>query len=166
MTTVTRNSRLGCLRRALVNHLNCHIILSTFHHSLTTHSPHCSNRVQGVYISSSPHPQRLQILYLDPARDSWLSPRELCNSCAGPAASACIIAPSLRLDRHPTDHGNRSVYHAILSLPFVLPITNLQPPVRICVCGDEGTGKSSLIASLVKDVFVSNKIQVSAAQLT
>ncbi|KAL5614452.1 hypothetical protein BROUX41_004557 [Berkeleyomyces rouxiae] len=31
--------------------------------------------------------------------------------------------------------------------------------VRICVCGDEGTGKSSLIASLVKDVFVSNKIQ-------
>ncbi|KKA26404.1 hypothetical protein TD95_001400 [Thielaviopsis punctulata] len=31
--------------------------------------------------------------------------------------------------------------------------------VRICVCGDEGTGKSSLIASLVKDVFVANKIQ-------
>ncbi|KAF4309944.1 putative mitochondrial rho gtpase protein [Botryosphaeria dothidea] len=26
--------------------------------------------------------------------------------------------------------------------------------VRICVCGDEGTGKSSLITSLVKDVFV------------
>ncbi|ROT36274.1 mitochondrial Rho GTPase [Sodiomyces alkalinus F11] len=31
--------------------------------------------------------------------------------------------------------------------------------VRICVCGDEGTGKSSLIASLVKDVFIQNKIQ-------
>ncbi|KAK0640896.1 EF hand associated-domain-containing protein [Cercophora newfieldiana] len=31
--------------------------------------------------------------------------------------------------------------------------------VRICVCGDEGTGKSSLIASFVKDVFVANKIQ-------
>lgn len=31
--------------------------------------------------------------------------------------------------------------------------------VRICVCGDEGTGKSSLITSLVKDVFVTNKIQ-------
>lgn len=30
---------------------------------------------------------------------------------------------------------------------------------RICVCGDEGTGKSSLIASFVKDVFVANKIQ-------
>ncbi|EGS19906.1 uncharacterized protein CTHT_0043990 [Thermochaetoides thermophila DSM 1495] len=31
--------------------------------------------------------------------------------------------------------------------------------VRICVCGDEGTGKSSLIASFVKDTFVTNKIQ-------
>ncbi|KAL7273573.1 ERMES complex Ca(2+)-binding regulatory GTPase gem1 [Rhizina undulata] len=31
--------------------------------------------------------------------------------------------------------------------------------VRIVVCGDEGTGKSSLITSLVKDVFVSSKIQ-------
>ncbi|KAK0743330.1 EF hand associated-domain-containing protein [Schizothecium vesticola] len=31
--------------------------------------------------------------------------------------------------------------------------------VRVCVCGDEGTGKSSLIASLVKNVFVANKIQ-------
>jgi mitochondrial Rho GTPase 1 len=31
--------------------------------------------------------------------------------------------------------------------------------VRICVCGDEGAGKSSLIASLVKDGFVANKIQ-------
>ncbi|KAF8476826.1 EF hand associated-domain-containing protein [Kalaharituber pfeilii] len=31
--------------------------------------------------------------------------------------------------------------------------------LRIVVCGDEGTGKSSLITSLVKDVFVSGKIQ-------
>ncbi|KAI9726011.1 MAG: ERMES complex Ca(2+)-binding regulatory GTPase gem1 [Cirrosporium novae-zelandiae] len=33
--------------------------------------------------------------------------------------------------------------------------------VRIVVCGDEGTGKSSLITSLVKDVFVTNKIQTT-----
>lgn len=38
--------------------------------------------------------------------------------------------------------------------------------VRICVCGDEGTGKSSLIASLVRDVFVSNKIQSVLPQIT
>lgn len=38
--------------------------------------------------------------------------------------------------------------------------------VRICVCGDEGTGKSSLIASLVKDVFVANKIQPVLPQIT
>ncbi|KAI1758211.1 mitochondrial Rho GTPase [Xylaria castorea] len=38
--------------------------------------------------------------------------------------------------------------------------------VRICVCGDEGTGKSSLIASLVKDVFVNNKIQPVLPQIT
>lgn len=38
--------------------------------------------------------------------------------------------------------------------------------VRICVCGDEGTGKSSLIASLVKDVFVANKIQAVLPQIT
>ncbi|KAI5866157.1 mitochondrial Rho GTPase [Durotheca rogersii] len=38
--------------------------------------------------------------------------------------------------------------------------------VRICVCGDEGTGKSSLIASLVKDVFVSHKIQPVLPQIT
>ncbi|KAG0130908.1 EF hand associated-domain-containing protein [Tuber indicum] len=31
--------------------------------------------------------------------------------------------------------------------------------VRIVVCGDEGTGKSSLITSLVKDVFIPSKIQ-------
>ncbi|KAK1771795.1 mitochondrial Rho GTPase [Phialemonium atrogriseum] len=38
--------------------------------------------------------------------------------------------------------------------------------VRVCVCGDEGTGKSSLIASLVKDVFVANKIQSVLPQIT
>jgi Ras family protein T1 len=31
--------------------------------------------------------------------------------------------------------------------------------VRICVVGDDSTGKSSLITSLVKDVFVTGKIQ-------
>ncbi|KAI9743001.1 MAG: ERMES complex Ca(2+)-binding regulatory GTPase gem1 [Claussenomyces sp. TS43310] len=38
--------------------------------------------------------------------------------------------------------------------------------VRICVCGDEGTGKSSLITSLVKDVFVTHKIQSVLPQIT
>ncbi|KAH7157739.1 mitochondrial Rho GTPase 1 [Dactylonectria estremocensis] len=38
--------------------------------------------------------------------------------------------------------------------------------VRICVCGDESTGKSSLIASLVKDQFVTNKIQPVLPQIT
>ncbi|KAH8729360.1 EF hand associated-domain-containing protein [Ilyonectria robusta] len=38
--------------------------------------------------------------------------------------------------------------------------------VRICVCGDENTGKSSLIASLVKDQFVTNKIQPVLPQIT
>ncbi|PWY82295.1 hypothetical protein BO83DRAFT_434008 [Aspergillus eucalypticola CBS 122712] len=38
--------------------------------------------------------------------------------------------------------------------------------VRICVCGDEGTGKSSLITSLVKGVFVTNKIQPILPQIT
>lgn len=38
--------------------------------------------------------------------------------------------------------------------------------VRICVCGDEGTGKSSLITSLVKDIFVTNKIQPILPQIT
>lgn len=36
---------------------------------------------------------------------------------------------------------------------------SLTAVVRICVCGDIGTGKSSLITALVKDVFVTNKIQ-------
>ena len=38
--------------------------------------------------------------------------------------------------------------------------------VRICVCGDEGCGKSSLITSLVKDTFVNNKIQPVLPQIT
>lgn len=38
--------------------------------------------------------------------------------------------------------------------------------VRICVCGDEGTGKSSLVTSLVKGVFVTNKIQPVLPQVT
>ena len=38
--------------------------------------------------------------------------------------------------------------------------------VRICVCGDEGCGKSSLITSLVKDTFVNNKIQAVLPQIT
>lgn len=38
--------------------------------------------------------------------------------------------------------------------------------MRISVCGDEGTGKSSLITSLVKDTFVNNKIQPILPQIT
>ncbi|KAI9769069.1 MAG: ERMES complex Ca(2+)-binding regulatory GTPase gem1 [Geoglossum simile] len=38
--------------------------------------------------------------------------------------------------------------------------------VRICVCGDEGTGKSSLITSLVKDELVTTKIQPVLPQIT
>ncbi|KAL6714584.1 ERMES complex Ca(2+)-binding regulatory GTPase gem1 [Lecanora helva] len=38
--------------------------------------------------------------------------------------------------------------------------------VRICLCGDEGTGKSSLIVSLVKDSFVTNKIEPVLPQIT
>ncbi|KAI9864191.1 MAG: ERMES complex Ca(2+)-binding regulatory GTPase gem1 [Vezdaea acicularis] len=38
--------------------------------------------------------------------------------------------------------------------------------VRICVCGDEGTGKSSLITSFVKDTFVTTKIQSVLPQVT
>lgn len=41
-----------------------------------------------------------------------------------------------------------------------------QCSVRICVCGDESTGKSSLIASLVKDQFITNKIQPVLPQIT
>lgn len=37
---------------------------------------------------------------------------------------------------------------------------------RICVVGDEGVGKSSLITSLVKDVFVTGKIQPVLPQIT
>ncbi|KAF5006000.1 hypothetical protein FDECE_7593 [Fusarium decemcellulare] len=45
-------------------------------------------------------------------------------------------------------------------------MANISSPVRICVCGDENTGKSSLIASLVKDQFVTNKIQPVLPQIT
>lgn len=38
--------------------------------------------------------------------------------------------------------------------------------VCISVCGDEGCGKSSLITSLVKDAFVSNRIQPVLPQIT
>lgn len=38
--------------------------------------------------------------------------------------------------------------------------------VRICVCGDVGVGKSSLIVALVKDNFVTNKIQPVLPQVT
>ncbi|RPA84164.1 mitochondrial Rho GTPase [Ascobolus immersus RN42] len=38
--------------------------------------------------------------------------------------------------------------------------------VRIVVCGDEGTGKSSLITCLVKDVFVSGKVQAVLPPIT
>lgn len=36
----------------------------------------------------------------------------------------------------------------------------------MCVCGDEGVGKSSIISSLVKDVFVTTKIQPVLPQVT
>lgn len=42
----------------------------------------------------------------------------------------------------------------------------MAPTVRICVCGDEGTGKSSIITSLVKDTFITNKIQTILPQIT
>ncbi|CAF9914632.1 MAG: ERMES complex Ca(2+)-binding regulatory GTPase gem1 [Gomphillus americanus] len=38
--------------------------------------------------------------------------------------------------------------------------------IRLCVCGDEGTGKSSLITSLVKDSFVTSRIQPILPQIT
>ncbi|MCJ1299999.1 ERMES complex Ca(2+)-binding regulatory GTPase gem1 [Hypocenomyce scalaris] len=38
--------------------------------------------------------------------------------------------------------------------------------VRISVCGDENVGKSSLVTSLVKDVFVTTKIQPVLPQIT
>ena len=45
-------------------------------------------------------------------------------------------------------------------------LTSRPCTVRICVCGDESTGKSSLIASLVKDQFITNKIQPVLPQIT
>ena len=38
--------------------------------------------------------------------------------------------------------------------------------VRVCVCGDEGSGKSSLITSLVKDSFVHSRIQPTLPPIT
>ncbi|KAF2396968.1 mitochondrial Rho GTPase [Trichodelitschia bisporula] len=38
--------------------------------------------------------------------------------------------------------------------------------VRVCVCGDDGTGKSSLITGLVKDVFITTKIQPKLPTIT
>lgn len=38
--------------------------------------------------------------------------------------------------------------------------------MRVCVCGDEGSGKSSLITSLVKDTFINNPIQPVLPQIT
>ena len=37
---------------------------------------------------------------------------------------------------------------------------------RVCVCGDEGTGKSSLITSFVKGTFVTSRIQPVLPQIT
>lgn len=59
-------------------------------------------------------------------------------------------------------------------VPEIIPVTKLQSrqtkltslEVRICLCGDEGTGKSSLITSLVKGVFVTNRIQAVLPQIT
>ncbi len=48
-------------------------------------------------------------------------------------------------------------------IPEIL-LTSLK--VRICLCGDEGTGKSSIITSLVKDIFVTHKIQPVLPQIT
>lgn len=56
-----------------------------------------------------------------------------------------------------------------LSFRVTQLITNSLPfhtTVRICVCGDEGTGKSSLVTSLVKGVFVTHKIQSVLPQIT
>ena len=54
----------------------------------------------------------------------------------------------------------------LLSLPSLKTTKLIFTTVRICVCGDEATGKSSLITSLVKDVFVTNKIQPVLPQIT
>ena len=52
------------------------------------------------------------------------------------------------------------------SFSYLQPILIRALLVRICVCGDEGTGKSSLITSLVKDTFVTTKIQPVLPQIT
>lgn len=38
--------------------------------------------------------------------------------------------------------------------------------MRICICGDESVGKSSLLTSLVKDTFVTAKIQAVLPPIT
>ena len=48
----------------------------------------------------------------------------------------------------------------------IYPLALTIAAVRVCLCGDEGTGKSSLITGLVKDVFVTNKIQSTLPQIT
>ncbi|KAL8681803.1 MAG: hypothetical protein Q9186_002118 [Xanthomendoza sp. 1 TL-2023] len=60
---------------------------------------------------------------------------------------------------------NRSMIHGNLSRDKE-EIRQRMATVRICVCGDEGAGKSSLITSLVKDVFVTTKIQPTLPQIT
>jgi GTPase SAR1 family protein/Ca2+-binding EF-hand superfamily protein len=66
-------------------------------------------------------------------------------------------------------------FHALIMRPgngdryVELPsrLTSLtMPPVRICLCGDDGVGKSSIVTSLVKDVFVTAKIQAVLPQVT
>lgn len=54
----------------------------------------------------------------------------------------------------------------ILINPYFSWLSRLTGLVRICVCGDDTTGKSSLLTSLVKDVFVTTKIQSVLPQVT
>lgn len=64
-------------------------------------------------------------------------------------------------------NGYRFALHAIQHPSRLMNTTNPSAtPVRICVCGDEGAGKSSLITSLVKGVFVTHKIQPILPQIT
>lgn len=65
----------------------------------------------------------------------------------------------------PSEDGYRYVVH-FSSPPNLQSHVLIQPLVRICVCGDEGIGKSSLITAFVKDVFVTNRIQPVLPQVT
>src|ERR1700760_84297 len=38
--------------------------------------------------------------------------------------------------------------------------------VRICVCGDQGTGKTSLVTYLIKDTFISSKLLPTLPNIT